>query len=965
MTAPRVLWWSTGAAGQRCGPALWINDVGLTTGPGTLFANVRNGVLSVNGNLMVYSAGGEIVPNQWSHVALTFDYATHTAILYHNGAQVGSATSPDPIHPWTSVPVGLGYRNVASLDVWAGQRFAGRLDEISIYNRALTQSEIQAIYNAGSSGKCPPDPLLITPAVGFDATGCVGGPFSTTNDIFSLINTGTNSLDWSLANTSPWLDASPTNGTLAVGETTNVTVSLNSGANSLALGSYIATVWFTNLNDGVGQSRQFTLTVGILSQPQSLIVCDGSPASFSVSVCGTLPLYYQWQKNGSNLTDVGNIFGSATTNLLLSSTTFNDAGNYTVIITNTWGSVTSSVAMLSVQNCLPFYEPFSEWGQNEVLGQAGSSGNVWSYGDNATSLGAKITTNAALGYFGLAPDTNSPQKGLRSHSDYALDARGAPFTPVTNGTVYASFLLNVKTNPMANVVFVALSGASSGTNCTPFSGVYIDSLRRLTISKNSSSFSAGGPPYTAPLITNSTYLVVLRYKFNPDTGVDEFALWLNPTSLGNDSVIPAPTISTTDGANMPIIQSFAYVYPSSWYYEDDTLAFSMDELRVATNWAGVTPLPPPGWPPSCSGAVFNVTNLSEGSPICAPVDVGLDGSDPGAVYWLARNGVYAGMTVPGNADESGVDFGTQTISGVYTVLASNITTTCVGWMNGSVTVKTNPNIITQPIDTLVVTNGQAVIYVVASGNGLAFQWRKNGVLLTNNVGHYFGVTTSNLIIYPATTDDAATADVGYDCVISGSCGSPVPSDMVALTLTNQTNLYWYGNLPGDTNVWDVAATLDWSTLPTAFPDSVFNYGRNVIFNEYAFPVSPIILASPNLTPTRVTVDNDFDVYSFSGPGSISGSNSALFKINTGMLLISNANNYAGGTTISNGTIAIYNNSALGVGTINLAGGRLNTMPNPTTLNNPINLLSSSVIGVGNSGSSALVLYGPSSVLAVL
>ena len=193
-------------------------------------------------------------------------------------------------------------------------------------------------------GNC--DPLFITPAVGFDATRCVGGPFSITNETFSLTNIGTNSLTWSLANTSLWLDASPGGGTLAVGGTTNVTVSLNSNAYSLTSGIYTATVWFTNLSDGFVQSRQFTLAVGlptILSQPQSLGVCEGAPASFSVSVCGTPPLYFQWQKNGTNLSDGTNISGSATTNLLLSSTTTNDTGNYTVIITNAWGSVTSSV----------------------------------------------------------------------------------------------------------------------------------------------------------------------------------------------------------------------------------------------------------------------------------------------------------------------------------------------------------------------------------------------------------------------------------------------------------------------------------------------------------------------------------------------------------------------------------------------------------------------------------------------
>ena len=37
--------------------------------------------------------------------------------------------------------------------------YGGLMDELSIYNRALSQSEIQAIYNAGSGGKCVPQNL--------------------------------------------------------------------------------------------------------------------------------------------------------------------------------------------------------------------------------------------------------------------------------------------------------------------------------------------------------------------------------------------------------------------------------------------------------------------------------------------------------------------------------------------------------------------------------------------------------------------------------------------------------------------------------------------------------------------------------------------------------------------------------------------------------------------------------------
>jgi subtilase family serine protease len=109
----------------------------------------------------------------------------------------------------------------------------------------------------------PTEPLLITPPLGFYAQGPVGGPFSVTNQTYTLTNVGTASLNWSLASTSPWLHVSPASGTLAPGRpATTVTVTLNSAASNLLIVTYTGTVSFTNLNDGVGQDRQFTLLVG-------------------------------------------------------------------------------------------------------------------------------------------------------------------------------------------------------------------------------------------------------------------------------------------------------------------------------------------------------------------------------------------------------------------------------------------------------------------------------------------------------------------------------------------------------------------------------------------------------------------------------------------------------------------------------------------------------------------------------
>jgi hypothetical protein len=86
----------------------------------------------------------------------------------------------------------------------------------------------------------------------------------------------------------------------------------------------------------------------IYGQPQSLVVTNGGPALFTVAAVGAPSLSYFWQCNGANLADGGAISGSATSTLTLSQTTTNNAGNYLVVISNSYGSVTSSAATLTI-----------------------------------------------------------------------------------------------------------------------------------------------------------------------------------------------------------------------------------------------------------------------------------------------------------------------------------------------------------------------------------------------------------------------------------------------------------------------------------------------------------------------------------------------------------------------------------------------------------------------------------------
>ncbi len=80
----------------------------------------------------------------------------------------------------------------------------------------------------------------------------------------------------------------------------------------------------------------------IVTQPESQSVCEGQLVTFSVVAEGTSPITYQWRKNG---TDIG---GATADSYTIPFVLASDAGNYDVVVTDPFGSVTSSVATLTV-----------------------------------------------------------------------------------------------------------------------------------------------------------------------------------------------------------------------------------------------------------------------------------------------------------------------------------------------------------------------------------------------------------------------------------------------------------------------------------------------------------------------------------------------------------------------------------------------------------------------------------------
>ena len=182
-----------------------------------------------------------------------------------------------------------------------------------------------------SAGGGSPPSITTQPITG--ATNLVGSA----NTLFNVTVNGTAPLSYQ------WYFNTNT----AVSGATNATLAL-SNVQLTDAGYYRCTV--TN-SVGSASSANALLTVwqspSISAQPAGMTTVAGSTAAFAVTASGTPAVNYQWRFNTSTA-----LAGSANA-LSLPQVRASQAGNYTVVITNSAGAVTSSVAVLGITNPSP------------------------------------------------------------------------------------------------------------------------------------------------------------------------------------------------------------------------------------------------------------------------------------------------------------------------------------------------------------------------------------------------------------------------------------------------------------------------------------------------------------------------------------------------------------------------------------------------------------------------------------
>lgn len=159
--------------------AMWLNSDNIGGANNDMFDKANNyGVQFLpSGDLScwLYSGGSfyehgysALSTGVWYHVACVFDNAANTMKIYVNGAQVYSGTE-------THTPAASSYDFTIGMASWDGEYYRGVLDDVRVYDRALSATDIAALY-AGLSGRFCTSPIGAEGAMMFN--GAATGPTS-------------------------------------------------------------------------------------------------------------------------------------------------------------------------------------------------------------------------------------------------------------------------------------------------------------------------------------------------------------------------------------------------------------------------------------------------------------------------------------------------------------------------------------------------------------------------------------------------------------------------------------------------------------------------------------------------------------------------------------------------------------------------------------------------------------------
>lgn len=328
----------------------------------------------------------------------------------------------------------------------------------------------------------------------------------------------------------------------------------------------------------------------ITSQPVSRTVYPGTTATFGVATSGNGPFAHQWRRNGSNLSDSGNVFGTTSWSLTLSNVSSSDAAGYDVVVTGftsvTSAPLTTLTVIVPPPNGLLLHEPFD---YENIGGPVTSNFPVnWNYGGTGANDLSVVSDN--LSWPGLAASIGHSV----TNGGAGLGVRRLFGSNVNSGFLFFSALFRI--NDLGYGVWnggASQVGALTATDNTSF---------RLAVMVALSSPSGyimgvqkGGTGVTAAFDSSEHYIgetIFLVGKYDFTESPNRVSLWINPdpSTFGSVSQPPDGFISATTGTDEFTIDRFNMRQNTA---ASVPAAMQWDELRIGATWSSVTPPPAP------------------------------------------------------------------------------------------------------------------------------------------------------------------------------------------------------------------------------------------------------------------------------------------------------------------------------------------------------------------------------------
>ncbi|MDB5388886.1 MAG: vcbs repeat-containing protein, partial [Planctomycetaceae bacterium] len=520
-------------------------------------------VFRLNENSRQVVSSTSFVPSQWYHVAATYDGTTMK--VYVNGVLDGSVAYSASISTNSSPLIIGGYYDSPYL-------FHGKIDELSIYNQALTPAEIQGIVTASIAGKAlAPVGVADSFIVNENNSISVAAPGVLSNDSSPEMHAIT-----------AVLITGPAHGTVSLSADGSFTYT---PANSFH--GTDAFVYEDTSSDGNSDPTTVTLTVqSVLTVGANQTIYEGSTFSSTGSIAS--PVDETWTAT----VDYGD--GSGTQPLAFSGSSFAlshiyaDNGSYTVVVNATKGSstVTDSLVVTAL-NVAPTLAISGASSSNE--------GAAYTLALSSSDPGADTINHWTInwGDGNLQTVTGNPAAVLHTYVDgpnsYTISATATD----EDGTFNANTLVVTVKNVVPTLVISGNSSTNNGVEYTlglSSSDSGSDTINHWTINWGDGSIQtvSGNPSSVLHLYNSGSASYVINA-----TATDEDGAYLaNPLLVTVDAnvlSISDASVVEGDSGKVAVVFTVSLGAPAS-------TTVTVDYTAIATGTASATdfdPIPNP------------------------------------------------------------------------------------------------------------------------------------------------------------------------------------------------------------------------------------------------------------------------------------------------------------------------------------------------------------------------------------